>query len=115
MRNRGMERGRNNIKEEYLRLSFIAFFFLFHKSLRRKNTSLSLCVCLSVCLSICLSVYLSVCHLRERFDERGFLCVVLAVLELALLPRLASNSEICPLLPPPPVLVLKVCTTTSQK
>ena len=32
--------------------------------------------------------------------ETGFLCVVLAVLELTLYTRLASNSEICLSLPP---------------
>jgi hypothetical protein len=34
------------------------------------------------------------------FFETGFLCVALAVLELTLLTRLASNSEICLPLPP---------------
>jgi hypothetical protein len=34
------------------------------------------------------------------FFETGFLCVALAVLELTLWTRLASNSEICLPLPP---------------
>jgi hypothetical protein len=34
------------------------------------------------------------------FSETGFLCIALAVLELTLKTRLASNSEICLLLPP---------------
>ena len=39
------------------------------------------------------------------FFETGFLCIALAVLELTLQTRLASNSEICLPLPPE-------CTTT---
>ena len=34
------------------------------------------------------------------FFETGFLCVALSVLKLTLQTRLASNSEICPPLPP---------------
>jgi hypothetical protein len=46
-----------------------------------------------------LFVCLFVCFLF-LFFETGFLCVALAVLELTLWSRLASNSEIClPLLP----------------
>jgi hypothetical protein len=48
------------------------------------------------------------------FFKTGFLCIALAVLELTLQTRLASNSEIhLPL--PPELLVLKVCATTVQQ
>ena len=66
-------------------------------------------------LSICLINFLFVLWFFGFFFffETGFPCVALAVLELTLLTRLASNSEI--LLPLcPRVLGLQVCDTSAQ-
>ena len=49
------------------------------------------------------------------FFETGFLCIVLAVLELTLQTRLASNSEIHPPVSASQVLGLKACATTARQ
>jgi hypothetical protein len=63
---------------------------------------LYLYVCMYICMYVCMYVFcfVLVCFVLFWFFETGFLCVALAVLELTLWTRLASNSEIH--LPPPP-------------
>jgi hypothetical protein len=60
------------------------------------STPFPLLACLLACLLIYLFIYLFIFW----FFEAGFLCEALAVLELTLKTRLASNSEIPLPLPP---------------
>ena len=49
---------------------------------------------------ICINYFINFFYLFVLFFETGILCIALAVLELTLQTRLASNSEICLPLPP---------------
>jgi hypothetical protein len=57
-------------------------------------------LCIYICIVRYSDIYIYIYIYIYWFFETGFLCVALAVLELTLLTRLASNSEISLPLPP---------------